>query len=269
VPLTGKTVSGWFKLATHIMQPFGLVLSLFAAVLVIGLIALFLNRRLYVRFPWFFVYLLSSVAMTAVRLLFRGDYITVFKVYWSTEAVYAVLALLVLHEVFRKVFVAFYLFRWFWLVFPGAVVAIVLITFKGISLAPSGAPGAVRFVLAVGLTTKYVEAGMFVFCLLLALALNVTWRNHTFGIVQGFAVSALGTWIAYSIRSRFGIKFGALATYSPPVAYILAVILWLITFLRPEPPARTETWPPSVTPEQLLEEIRRYTVFLWRFIKKS
>lgn len=251
------------------MQPLGLILSLTASSLVLGLIVILLCRRVYVRFPWFFVYLVSSIVMTAVRLRFRGDYLTFFKVYWSTEAVYALLALVVLHEVFRKVFVAFYLFRWFWLVFPGAVVAIILMTLKGISLAPPEAPSIVRVVLAIGLTTKYVEAGLFVVFLLLALALNVTWRNHSFGIVQGFAVSALGTWIAYSIRSRFGIKFGALATYSPPVAYILAVILWLITFLRREPPARTETWPPSVTPDQLLEEIRRYTVLLWRFVRKS
>jgi len=250
------------------MQALGLILSLTSSGLIFGLIVLFLKRRLYAQFPWFFVYLVSSIVITAVRLPFRDDYLTFFKVFWSTEAVYALLALLALHEIFRKVFLAFYLFRWFWLVFPSAVVAIILITSKGLVLAPPKAPIIVRLVLAIGVTAKYIEAGMFVVFVVLAFVLNVAWRDQGFGIVQGFAISALGTWLSYSIRSRFGIKVGALATYGPPVAYIVAVVLWIATFLRREEPAAVETWTLSVTPDELLAEVRRYTKFLERLIRK-
>jgi hypothetical protein len=243
------------------------ILSLTASGLVFGLVLIFIVRKLYAQFPCFFVYLVSSLVITATRLSFRSDYLTFFTVYWSTEALYSMLALLVLHEVFRKVFLAFYLFRGFWLLFPCAVLAIGLITFKSVILAPPQAPRWVRGVLAVGVTTKYIEAGMFVVFVLLALALNVTWRNRAFGIVHGFAISALGTWLAYSVRSRFGIKFGAVATYGPPVAYILAVLFWLVTFLRREP-ASNETRALPVAPDELVQEIRRYTDFLWRLIRK-
>src|SRR5882672_9038327 len=117
------------------MQPLGLLLSLTASSLILGLIIIFLFRQLYTQFPWFFVYLVTSIVITAVRIPFGSEYLTFFKVYWSTEAIYALLALLVLHEIFRKVFLAFYLLKWFWLVFPSAVVAIILITFKGVALA--------------------------------------------------------------------------------------------------------------------------------------
>jgi len=108
---------------------------------------------------------------------------------------------------------------------------------------------------------------MFVVFVALATLLNVPWRNHTFGIIQGFAISALGTWIAYRIRSRFGIKFLPLAIYSPPVAYILAACLWLFTFSRHE---LGEEHGPSlpVQPSELLDDLKRSTELLWRFIKK-
>jgi hypothetical protein len=250
------------------MEPLGLVLSLTAAGLVIGLIMIFLWRRLFAEFPWFFAYLASSVVVTAVRLSLRGDYLTIFKVYWATEAVYALLALLALHEVFRRVFFAFYLFRWFWPVFPTAVVGIVLITFTGELRVAKEAPQLVRLVLAVGVTAKYVEAGLFVVFVLLVALLNVTWRTYAFGIVNGFAVSALGGWLSYGVTSEFGTKFTALAKYSHPVAYILAVIIWLITFARPEAPGATERWILAITPDELVTEIKHNTVLLWRFIRK-
>lgn len=250
------------------MEPFGLILSLTAAGLVIGVIIVFLWRRLYSEFPWFFAYLASSLVVTAVRFSIRGDYLTIFKVYWTTEALYALLALLALHEVFRRVFLAFYLFRWFWPVFPTVIAGIVLVTFTSGLRVAKEAPQLVRLVLAVGVTAKYAEAGLFVVFVLLVALLNVTWRTYAFGIVNGFAVSALGGWLSYGVTSEFRTKFTALAKYSHPVAYILAVVIWLITFMRPEAPAATERWTVAITPDELAAEIKQNTVLLWRFIRK-
>src|SRR5882724_2781743 len=94
------------------------LLPVAGAALVSWLIAMFVRRCLYRQFPFFFCYLLCSVLSTGVRLAVSGNYRALFMVYWATEALYAVLALLALHEVFRRVFLGFYLFWWFWLVFP-------------------------------------------------------------------------------------------------------------------------------------------------------
>jgi len=250
------------------MQTPGLILSLTAAGLVIWLVIVFLYRRLYGRFPYFFLYLVAATIMTAARLAFKDDYLTFFKVFWATEAVYALLALLAVHEVFRRVFALFYLFWWFWLVFPSAVVVIVFITFANAAHTLAQAPQLVKLVVAVGMTAKYVEAGLFVVFVLLASLLGVTWRSYAFGIVQGFALSALGAWFAYGVRSEFGNKFTTFATYSPAVAYILTVVLWLATFLRDESPAAEQRWILAVTPDELLAEIKRHTVLLRRFFNK-
>jgi hypothetical protein len=130
------------------------------------------------------------------------------------------------------------------------------------------APQLVRLVFAVGVTAKYVEAGLFVVFVVLVALLNVTWRTYAFGIVNGFAVSALGGWLSYGVTSEFGTNFATLAKYSHPVAYILAVVIWLITFIRPESPAAMEHWTLAITPEELAAEIKQNTALLWRFIRK-
>ena len=246
-----------------------ILLSIAAALLVIWLGGIFVRRELYREFPFFFAYIICSVMATAARLSASGDYRPFFKVYWGTEAAYALFALLALHEVFRRVFLAFYLlWWWFRLIFPGAVVVIALITFSNTIQPPAAAPRILGVVLLASLVAKYVEAGLFGVFFALVVLCNLTWRTYAFGIVQGFAVSALGTWFASRGRSEFGITFGSLAKYGPAVAYILAVIVWLAIFWRPERPAVTEQWTLTVTPDEMAMEIKQYTEVLWRFVKR-
>src|SRR5215510_10868996 len=74
--------------------------------------ALLVRRKLHREFPFFFVYLVVAVLVPLLRLAISGDYPTFFKVFWTTEALYAVLALLALYEAFREVFLAFYTLWW-------------------------------------------------------------------------------------------------------------------------------------------------------------
>src|SRR5690349_13796170 len=106
------------------MKPLDLILTLIGPILTAWLVVLFVWRKLHREFPLFFLYLIASVLVPLVRLAFHYDYLVWFKVVWSTEALYVVLALLALHESFRKVFAAFYERRWFWLFFPSVVIAI-------------------------------------------------------------------------------------------------------------------------------------------------
>ena len=247
----------------------GVALSLTATALVSVLIVLFVRKHAVATFPWFFAYLNAEVVITAIRLSFRGEYVTTYKVFWTTEAFYAVLALCVLHEVFRRVFIAFYLFRGFALIFPSVVLTIALVTFEGAARVPQAVPQLVRLVLAVGITAKYVEVGLFATFLLLAVILGVPWHTHAFGIVQGFAVSSLGSWLSYLLSSEFGIRAPAIAVYGPPMAYIVAVLIWCVTFLQQESPVVQQHWTTTVTPTELLEELKDGTRTLWRYINKG
>src|SRR5262249_40302566 len=84
-------------------------------VLAIWLAAVLVRRKAHREFPFFFLYVSSSILIGLIRACVSGNYRLYFEVYWTTEALYVVLALLALHEVFRKVFASFYKNWWFWL----------------------------------------------------------------------------------------------------------------------------------------------------------
>src|SRR5579859_7191422 len=93
-------------------------------VLNIWLAAVLVWRKAHREFPFFFLYVSSSILIGLIRACVSGNYRLYFEVYWTTDALYVVLALLALHEVFRIVFKAFYERWWFWLFFPLVVIAI-------------------------------------------------------------------------------------------------------------------------------------------------
>src|SRR6266404_2853363 len=104
------------------MERSGLLLIALGTALALGLAILLVVRNLYKKYPLFFVYVGFSILNTFARLTARNDYQVYFKVYWATEALYALLALLALHEAFHDVFVLDYeTWPWFWMVFPCTV----------------------------------------------------------------------------------------------------------------------------------------------------
>jgi len=72
-------------------------------------------------------------------------------------------------------------------------------------------------------------------------------------------VIAAGNLVVYLLRSEFGTKLDPLVRITPPIAYIIAVLVWLWTFRRAEPPHPMQGWAPALTPEQMVSEVRRYT----------
>jgi hypothetical protein len=119
------------------------------------------------------------------------------------------------------------------------------------------------FALATGV--NYMEAVLFGLFFALVVLLGVPWRSYPFGIVEGFGLSALGSLIAYGLRSEFGTKYNKFAIYAPPVAYVVGVLVWLDTFLRRPDPEVVHAWRDKITPEQLLAEARGYISILKRF----
>ena len=66
--------------------------------------------------------------------------------------------------------------------------------------------------------------------------------------------------VAFLLRSEFGTKFDPVVRITPPIAYIIAVAVWLATFLRPEPiQPRPRAGASALTPEQMITELRRHT----------
>src|SRR5262245_15226553 len=110
------------------MPKIAIAVTLVGPILNAWLATLLVRRRLYRDFPFFLTYVISSILITFGRLWAIGNYQIFFKVTWTTEVIYAVLALLALHEVFRRVFMAFFQRWWFWLFFTLVVATMFILT---------------------------------------------------------------------------------------------------------------------------------------------
>jgi hypothetical protein len=243
------------------MKPFDLILTLIGPILTAWLAVLLLRRKLHREFPFFFCYVIASVLIPVIRLAFHHDYLVWFKVVWSTEAIYVLLALLALHEIFRKVFAAFYERRWFWLFFPVVVIAIsVLAVIYRLGSPPTQANQVISLIISLGMAVNLVQALLFVLFFLLVWFNGIGWREYPFGIVMGFAAIAIVIFSVQWARSEFGTRLNVVSSYAPAMAYILAVVVWLNTFLRPPEPE--PQWRLKITPEQLLDEMRQYSKIL-------
>jgi hypothetical protein len=231
-------------------------------------IAIAMRRRsLEQRFPYFFAYVASLVGIGILRFIALGDYRVYFWVFWVSEAIYASLALLALHEVFRQIFLGFYLqYRWFRVLFPYvAGTALLFTTIVAVLHPPVAANRLISVILCLGVAVSVMQLSLFVLFVFLARSFVLPWRVAPLGITLGFAVSALGTTVAYSMVSVFGTKLQTFGKYAPPVAYILAALLWLDTFLRPEAEPQ---WGSTASIQEIAQEIRRETTTVKRMTDK-
>src|SRR5690349_3225292 len=212
------------------MEKLDTTLSALSAALVFALAVIFLRRKAYDKYPFFFAYILSSLLNTIARLSVSGDYPTYFKVFWATEALYALFALFALYEAFHDVFRHDYRdWPWFWMVFPGAVLILSVIFIGHALLHPATqAPHIIVLILAFATVVNCVKGCLFLMFLVLAwLLLGESWPTYPYGVVLGFAVSAGGSLLSYWLRSIFGTKFNSVGKYGPPVSYIVAVLIWI------------------------------------------
>src|SRR5258707_1614289 len=188
------------------MEKADVILSTAGVALATVLTALLIHGELHKKYPLFFGYVIFSILATIVILSVSGNYQTVFKIFWGTEALYVPLSLLALYEAFHDVFILDYeAWPWFWMVFPGAVLGL-LVIFVGYALLhpPAGVPRIVAIILSSETVVNCVVGGVFTMFLILAwLLLGESWPTYPYGVVLGFAVYSTGSRLAYWLFSVF------------------------------------------------------------------
>lgn len=215
-------------------------------------------RGAYRQFRFFTLCIVFSVAYTIALIVVRQHASLYLGVYWVNEGISVVLIFLALQESFYLVFRNFLTIPWFRRLFPGIgllmlFVSVLRAAFYPVAQASLLATTLITLEIIVG----FLQFGIFCLFILLVQFFHLRWRQQAFGVVLGFGISAAGSLVVYLLRSEFGTKFNPIVRITPPIAYIIAVVVWVVTFLRPEPlqPSLDAVF----SPEQMASDLRRYT----------
>jgi hypothetical protein len=219
-----------------------LILGVVPAAIQLALTAIFIRRKLYARFLFFFAYTVYSIVATIVRLFVIGRPLLFYDLYWITEVVYGILALLAMREVFKIASDIFYFGRGMSRLIPPVAVLIVIgyAMWQALYHAPGNTFMAHlqsgTYSLMFGI--RCLEVGICFLCLRLSWREHfpVTWRRYDFTILVGFGVYGSITLLVYLLWLAFPATLVDLFRYAPSGAYIVTTVIWLHGFLDNEPP---------------------------------
>lgn len=235
-------------------------MSLTGTGMVVCLCILLLVRGFQREFRFFTLCMLLSAVSTITLIMVRNNTSLYFGIYWPSQALGLVTVFLALQESFYLIFRNFLSMPWFRWLFPGIGVLMITVAFLRVTLHPVSEVrllGAI--IISLEIAVGLLQVGIFGLFVALVRFFHMRWRQHAFGVVLGFGISAAGELVVYLLRSEFGTKFNPIVRITPPLAYIGAVIIWLATFLRKKPAQPMRDKMLALTPEQMIFELRRYT----------
>ncbi len=218
------------------MNRLGLTIAITGITLEIGILLLMARRRLYRQFPVFASYIAYVILQVVLRSALLPREHLYFLAYWITAPIEVILAILAVHESFRRVFRAFYLTRWFRFCFPGSIALAMLYSLlTGYFSPPAHARGIYAAIISGMLMAQYVILTISIAFFALAKLLQVPWRIHEYRIVAGFGLSSGVTALAAGFRSVFGTRFPFFSEMLPAVSYLLALGIWASAAAYPLP----------------------------------
>jgi|SRR6185437_8674356 hypothetical protein len=226
-------------------------------------LAIFMARRgVHRRYPFFFAYTVFAVVAETVKFfLYHPGRITwpYFSVSWGSEAMYVVLGFLAIFEVFRDVFQAFNHLIWFKFLLPimGFIMLGIAVLIPIVHPAVDTEP-LIQGLLFLQIAVRCLQLGIFFLIFLLARLFDLDYRQYAFGIAAGFGIAAAGILLGTLVRTGAGLKFLIFSQYAPIVSYCLAVVVWLASFIRPEPGDPFREFRHLFTPESFLVQLQRY-----------
>lgn len=245
------------------MKSLSFILSLVPPLLQTCLAAILIARRVYRKFPVFTVYTFfavgAEISKLCLILLHQQNTLRYFYLYWGLEAVYAVLGFAAIREVFQYVFENFTGLAWFKFLLPGVAVLML-----GISVLIAALHRAVDMgpleegIFSLQIAVRCLQLGVFFLIFWLARFFDLDYRQYAFGIAAGFGIAAAGILLGSLVRTGLGLKFIIFFEYVPPVAYCVAVTVWVASFIRPEPDDPFRNFRHLFTPELFLQQLQRY-----------
>ncbi len=197
--------------------------------ILVVVLALLIWRRALSEYPSFGWYIVAGELIGLARLWFYSPTgLVYFYFYWATDALIAVLALLATYEIFAKrSFPRFYAVRFYRFLFP--TVAVIIASLASVAAIQLNR---VRIVIKIIHFLDVVRVTLLLFFVGLMTIMGRRWGRYVFGIALGLGIQASAVLVTSAIWVRNLLV--RTADRLPVVAYDVACIIWLITFLYPE-----------------------------------
>lgn len=230
------------------------------------ILALMARKKILRRFRFLTAYLIYIVCKTVVEAIFLSHQRIYFYVFWATQPAEMVLAILAVHESFMHVFRGFYGLLWFRLFFPAAILlTLAYSAWSAFAHPPLHVSRLGAAIISSAVASEYVIVGIAVLFFAMVGILHVRWRLYEFRIVFGFGISALAMVFAGVLRSQNGTRFNFVSEFLPPMAYLLANLLWLSAMFGKESPS-TDCLAES--PDHMVQELNGHLAAIKQFLRQ-
>lgn len=203
------------------------------------LLRVMLRRKLFQRFPRFFISIIYDVSRQALLLGITAAHLrnyTYFYAYWLSTPVEYTLALAVVYEVYRNAFHAEIEFSQISIrIFVGLNILLLIASAALIFSGELPITGFAGLMLMLDRSAEFLRCGMLLFLWIFASELRLTWWHQLWGIAFGLGMySAIGL-ITAAVDVATGKMCSHWLTPIPHFAYFFATVVWGIYFLKPEP----------------------------------
>lgn len=187
--------------------------------------------------PGFSAYILFVTSTSLLKLgIFRSHSgIAYFWVYWICEAVAIVLGLVVVREIFMKLFAPHLALRKLaTLIFRVAIIMLVAFGCAVMYVQAPGAQGIMNSVMIGEEATRIVEVGLIMFLFLSSGAFGLHWRQNVFGIALGLGIFTAVELVMLAVRLHLGPSVMGAFSLARLLAFDLSLMVWLGYLLAPE-----------------------------------
>jgi hypothetical protein len=194
------------------------------------LVLIFLVRRLYRDFPFFFLFVVASAFIGAMRFIVFAlgpSPLWYFYLYWCTDFALMVTCLLAIYELFvKRLFPNFLKVGFYRFLFPFAALIIAVLTFFTALQSPN--PSASLLIAAR--TFYFLRTAAIVFFVALMLFMGRRWTRYEFGIALGIGIQASASLITEAMRTlwHYFTPFDRVSV----VVYDIGCLVWIVAFWR-------------------------------------
>jgi hypothetical protein len=223
---------------------------------------LMLRRGTHKKYRFFFLYTVFAITAELAKFLLsepdKNTWLS-FWVAWGCEGIYAILGFLAIYEAFGHVFENFHDLGWFKYLLPitAAMMLSIAVLIPVVHPAVDTEP-LLEGIFALQIAVRCLQLGVFFLIFLLARVFDLDYRRYAFGIAAGFGIAAAGILLGTLVRTGLGLKFLIFFRYVPSVAYCMAVVVWLVSFVLAEPEDPFRDFRHLFTPELFLGRIEKY-----------